>query len=201
MRENELINLILQGNEEAALELIKKHEKNIYFCVKHTIENCGYICTYSDEFDELMQIGRMELYNAIFKFKDTGENTFQTFALKCIEQRIKQEIRHLRSNANQLYNNALRLDERVKEEEGILYGDTVKNNHPEYEPEYIMDLRNPKMIEHLLSDCFSADEYVVIMLRIEGYTYGEIAKMVGLGLKQVEYRIKKFEKFLNGRLT
>ena len=115
MNDYELLYYIYQKDEEALKMLIEKHKNNIYFITKKVIEQNSYICSTSDEFNEIIHLATLELYQAIFNYRDDGTCSFQVFSQKCIEMCVRKYIRHRRSLSNYQFANAISLDNQVKE--------------------------------------------------------------------------------------
>ena len=196
MNDFELLYYIYQKDEEALQLLMKKHEKEIYFTVKRVMEKCNYICETSDEVEEMMHLGNLEFYQAIYKYCDDGRCSFGVFAQKCVEMEVRKYIRHRRGVINYQISKAFRLDERVKEEEGMYYVDSVPNSHHEFEGKTILKWYHEKNLLGFLRNELSENEFMIAKMKLEGYNQCEISRILLINNKRVSYVCKKMKKLL-----
>ena len=194
--EFELLCDVIQNVDGAFEDLLAMHETNIFFAVRSAVIQCNYQPLYSDEFEELLNIGRQELHLACFKYKDNEKCSFQTFAMACVSTKVKKEIRSRRSNSNQLLNSAVRLDDRVKEGEALYLVDLIENPHREFEGEKILDPFNrDELLEHLAKN-LKPIEYKVAELYLDGFRQTQISIELQLPQKRVNYICKKIRNLL-----
>ncbi len=196
MNDYELLYYIYQKDEEALAMLIEKHKKNILCTTRKIIELNGYSCTSSDEFNEMLHLGMLELYQAIYNFCDDGRCTFQVFATKCIEMCIRKYIRHRRSGANNRFANAISLDSQVRENEGVYYGDSIRSTNIEFQGEAILEWFHEKNLLEFLEKHLKENEYIIAKMKIEGYTSIEISQELMIQPKRVYYVYNKIKKLL-----
>lgn len=200
MNDYDLLYLIYQHDDEALEILLKKHEKNIYFAVKNAISLAHYQFSFSDEFKEFIHIANMEVQEAIFRYKDDGKCSFQSYALTCISLRLKKEIRQRRSNTNNLMTYAVRLDECVKEGEGMYFIDMIENTHREFEGNKILDPLNKKELLEYLKTKLKPYEYQIADMTMRGYSQSEISIKLNMTPKRVNYVCKKMRKLLSNQI-
>lgn len=196
MNDFELLYYIYQKDEEALQMLMKKHEKEIYFTVKRVMEKCSYDCETSDEMDEMIHLGDLEFFRAIYKYCDDGRCSFGVFAQKCVEMEIRKYIRHRRGIINYQMSKAFRLDQKVKEEEGMYYVDSLANDHCEFEGETILKWYHEKNLLGFLSSELKESEFIIAKMKLEGYNQTEISRILLVNNKRVSYVCKKMRKLL-----
>lgn len=196
MNDYELLYYIYQKDEEALGMLIEKYKKTVYFTTKRIIEQNGYTCSTSDEFNEMVHLGILELYQAIYNYCDDGRCSFQVFAQKCIEMCIRKYIRHRRSLANHQFSNALSLDSQVKENDGIYYVDSIRSNNLEFQGDSILKWYHEKNIYEYLRNELKENEFKIAKMKIEGYTHIEISQVLMIHPKRVYYVCDKIKKLL-----
>lgn len=196
MNDYELLYYIYQKDEEALAMLIEKHKKNIQCTTRKIIEQNGYVCSSSDEFDEMLHLGVLELYQAIYSYCDDGRCTFQVFAQKCIEMCIRKYIRHRRSCANNRFTTAVSLDSQVKENDGIYYVDSIRSTNVEYQGELILEWYHEKNLLEFLRNQLKENEFLIAKMKIEGYSHKEISRKLLIQPKKVYYICDKIKKLL-----
>lgn len=196
MNDYELLYYIYQKDEEALEMLMEKHQKDIFFIVKRTIEKYNYHCSTSDEFNEMIHIGTLELYRAIYNYCDDGRCSFRVYAQKCIEMGIRKYLRHRRGIVNYLMSNALSLDEEIREGEGIYYVDSVQNQNKEFEGDMILKWYHEKNLLQFLKNQLKDSEFIIVKLKLEGYSQVEISQMLMISHKRVCYVCGKMRKLL-----
>ena len=62
MSDYELLYYIYQKDEEALAMLLEKYQKNIQCATRKIFEQNSYVCSTSDEYDEMMHLGTMFLH-------------------------------------------------------------------------------------------------------------------------------------------
>lgn len=196
MSDYELLYYIFQNDEEALDMLINKHEKNIFFCVKKTLEKYNYSCTTSDEFGEILHLGKLEFYQSIYRYCDDGRCSFLVFSQKCIEMAVRKYIRHRRGLTTYHFSNALSLDKQIKENEGIYYVDMVQDRRHDYEGDAITKWYHKENLMQFLEDHLKENEYEIVKLKLEGYSQIEISEMLLISRKRVYYVCNKMRKLL-----
>lgn len=196
MNDYELLYYIYQKDEEALSMLIEKHKNNIKFITRKIMDQNGYICATSDEFNEMVHLGVVELYQAVYSYCDDGRCTFQVFAQKCVEMCIRKYIRHRRSMSNYQFINAVSLDSKLKENDGIYYVDAIRSNNFEFEGESILKWYHEGNVYEYLQKHLNKSELKIAKLKIEGYSNLEISQELIIQLKRVYYVCNKIKKLL-----
>lgn len=196
MNDYELLYYIYLKDEEALAMLIEKHKKNIQCTMRKIVEQNGYVCASDDEFDEMLHLGVLELYQAIYNYCDDGRCTFQVFATKCIEMCIRKYIRHRRSGANNRFATAISLDSQIKENEGIYYVDSIRSTNIEFQGEMVLEWYHEKNLLEFLEKHLKEKDYLIVKMIIEGYTRVEISQELVIQPKRVYYVCDKIKKLL-----
>ena len=100
LNDNELIYMINDGDEYIEL-LLKKYSgiiRNICQKYKKIGHDVGY------ELDDLIQIANISLIRSITTFKETKNILFYTYAVRCIENNIRTELRLELCNCRKVLN-------------------------------------------------------------------------------------------------
>lgn len=196
MNDYELLYYIYQKDEEALSMLIEKYKKNVQFVTRKVMEQNNYVCSTSDEFNEMVHLGLIELNQAIYNYCDDGRCSFQVFSQKCIEMCIRKYIRHRRSLANYQFANALSLDNQIKDTEGVYHIESIRSNYSEFEGDLILKWYHQDSIYDFLRKHLKVSEFIIAEMKIEGYTHMEISQILMIQPKRVYYVYDKIKKLL-----
>ena len=179
--DNELIYYIGEGNEDANEIMLKKYEPIIdkmAMQMSCNLENCGI------EYLDLKQEGIVGLYNALNSYTEQENTCFYTFALTCIKRRMYSLIGHACKMKNKVLNEGMmcRLD---------VFEKSIKDRHImadyTYDPEKVVfdKIQEEKTLNKILN-CLSDLEKEILLLKLNGYSYKEIAKKINKNIKNVD---------------
>lgn len=127
-----------------------------------------YFISRAADFDDLFQNGCMGLIKAA-KTYDEAKGTFSTYAVHCIQNEVRYALRSARKHIG-----VLSLDFERDNEDSTALKDTLQDYSINIEESYIQRVA--------LHDAFGcADEVTraVIRMRLDGYTFKEIAQSIG----------------------
>ena len=183
----ELLYLVSESNEEAKDIFFEKYRPlvettaNKYY---HYVKNKGY------ELNDLIQEGLLGLNNAIQDFKHQKNVKFITFASVCIERQIQSFIRNVTRQKHRALNESLSIDNDIKGRPLLDILFDPQNLNPE--DSFINDEEEEELINGI-KKILTDKEFEVFELRIQGFSYQEIAKLLNISTKSVDgtiYRIK-----------
>ncbi|MGN1344228.1 MAG: sigma-70 family RNA polymerase sigma factor [Traorella sp.] len=201
MSDYELLYFIYQHDDEALEMLLEKYHMRVYYIVKAVFTRNGYHPTFNDELDEFIHLGNTEVQEAIYRYRDDGKCSFQSFVYACLTLRIKKEVRQKRSHTNQMMDQAFRLDECVKEKENLYFVDLVENHYREFEGDKILDPFNLIDILEYLKKELKPDEYQIAEFMFKGYRQAETSIILKITNKRVSYVCKKIRKLIRKQLS
>lgn len=175
------------GDNESFEILLKKYEKYIYMNTK------GYYLA-DGEREDLIQEGIIGLLKGIKSYDSEREASFKTFVIMCMRRQIISAIKSSNSKKNKFINNL----------NNDLEAGYIDNNYVEKSPNaeeiYIYKELMEEFREYT-KEHFSDLEKKVLEKLIQGYNYGEIAKLLEKSPKVIDntyQRIKnKVKKWLN----
>lgn len=185
----ELLYLVSENNEEAKEIFFQKYKPFIVNKANHLypyIKNKGY------DLNDLIQEGMVGLSNAINDFNEQKNVKFISFANICIERQMLTFIRNITRQKHKLLNDSLSIDSDT-DNRGIPLKDAIsddKNTNPE--DSFISELEEKDLLDKvrtLLSD----KEYEVFELRLYGFTYQEMAMLLGATEKSIEGTIRRIK--------
>lgn len=196
MTDYELLYYIYQNDEEALRLLLKKHKNGMDCLIRRLLKRYGYEFESSDEFTELQNMAEMETYLAAFNYRDDGTCSFTVYVEKCVEMGLRKHMRQRRCYANKMMTHALRLDEKVRESEGIYHADLLENKNTDFEGHTILKWYHEKNVLEYLANHLKESEFVIVRMKLEGYSQKEIAARLMITVKQVYYVCAKVKKLL-----
>ena len=190
----ELLYLIEEKNEEAKDLFYEKYKPLVEMKAKRyysRIQNAGY------DLNDLIQEGMIGLSKAIKDYSEDKNVKFYTFANVCIERQILSFIRTVNRNKHQVLNNSISIDA-SNEETGLTLLDLLNNDaslNPE--DEFIL-MEEQEELKEKIHQVLTDKERDVFDLRLEGFTYQEIAMLLNITVKSVDGTISRIkQKILN----
>ncbi len=187
--ENELIYLVSENNEDARDLFFEKYDNIIRMkCSKYKtfIESKGY------EFNDLFQEGRLGLTQALNDYNEQKNVKFYTFANLCIDRQIATFLKHIARDKNKLLNDSISLDTTVnsvgKPLVELILDD--KNIDPEKSS---IEIEEQDELYNRIEEKLTSSEQDVFNLRIQGFTYKEIAQLLNTTEKAVDGAISRIK--------
>lgn len=180
----ELVALAKEGNEDAISLIYQKYKPIVVGKSKDAIVMANH---HGIEISDIMQEGYIGLEEAIKNFNENDNTTFYTFATLCIDRQIINYLRRCSRGKNRILNDALAIDD---------MGDGSFKDDFDLEMSFVS-----KDIIKDITDTLTDFESMVFKLRLEGYSYNEIAKHLDKSVKSIYntfHRIKeKVKKIIN----
>ena len=173
----ELVALAKEGNEEAINLIYQKYKPIVISKSKDAIVIASH---HGIEITDIMQEGYIGLEEAINNFDENDNTTFYTFALLCINRQIINYLRKCTRGKNRILNDALTIDENLE-----------RNCKDDFDVE--MNFLSKDIINDITKE-LTKFEYDVFKLRLNGYSYDEIAKYLNKNVKSIYntfHRIKE----------
>jgi RNA polymerase sigma-70 factor (ECF subfamily) len=182
----ELIELFLNGDEEAFTSLAVKYQHKIY-------NLCCRIMGDRDEAQDMAQEVFITVHKSLKSFR--GESLFSTWIFRVTVNHCKNRIKYL---GRRRYYQTLSIDQPQELADGEVYFEP-EDECPD--PEEIMASRE---IQSLVQDAINTldpDHRIVIVLRdIQDLSYEEIAEIVGIKVGTVKSRIHRARNDLKNKL-
>lgn len=180
----ELLYLARSADEHAFAMLIEQFKPLFYKTYKELRAHYGRV-----DYDELYDAMITGLYNAVTHYREDKNTAFTSFATLCITREMKNYIR-INEQKNP-YRLLLSLDDYMRDVEELKYGDMVLRDDSN-NPHNIM--RANSLIEEIDRVLGDSLERKIFHLRIEGFTYVEIAKELGIKKKDVDNSLQRIRK-------
>ena len=180
--DNELIYMVSDNNEEAKNIIFEKYKPLIEIKankLKSIVESRGY------DFNDLVQEGMIGLSEAINSFEEKKDVQFYTFANLCIDRQISTFIRNISREKHKVLNDSISFESSTNTT-GRPLTDIIlddKNIDPE---ELYIRLEQEKDLSEKIEKVLSNKEKEVFNLRIQGFSYKEIALLLNTTTKIVD---------------
>ena len=177
----ELAYLVSENNEDAKELFYKKYKPIIEIKArkfKTFAESRGY------DMNDLIQEGMVGLTQAINDYSDQKDVQFHSFANLCIDRQLSTFIRNIDRDKHKILNNSISIDTTTNTVgkpliELLLDG---RNIDPE---ETFIRVEEESELYNKIKDKLSASETEVFDLRIQGFSYKEIASLLNITEKSV----------------
>lgn len=175
----ELIRLFKNGEQIAFQQLAVRY----IFVIKNKSSD---LYTAGIEPDDLMQEGFLALSSAVDSFDENGEASFRTYAGVCIRNRLLSAVRSAKSKKNKI-NTVSVSDEDVQ-------------NVPmqsEKEPENSVIIKEDFLsLIGYIEKTLSKTEMEVLSMYVDGKSYEEISKLLGISVKSCNNAMQRVRRKL-----
>ncbi len=184
--DQELIYLIAESSEEASNILYKKYKNLINLKVKKYLTQAKKVGL---DYNDLFQEGMLGLSDAINSYKDMKNTKFSSFANLCIDRQLYTALAKAGRKKHSLLNESFSLDFVSEEDDkplmNFLFNKTddpsIKFDNKESKKQLMMFLKNN--LTNL--------EKEVLVLRIKGYEYKEISKILNKSYKSIDSALQR----------
>ena len=172
LNDYELISLAREGNEEAIKLIYEKYKPLIIKKGKDAIKHANH---HGIDINDIIQEGYMAVDEAIRNFNQHEDASFYTFVSICIERKISSFIRKTTNKKSMVLNDAITLDDNL----GKTISDSMNVEKTIINKDDGMEKIN------LLKASLTTLEDNVFEMRINGYSFEEIAKILNKDLKAI----------------
>lgn len=195
----ELVSMAQELNEEAINIL---HQKYRPLMVKKSKKVYPYLQNKGIELSDLIQECTIGFEESIKNFNQNDDVTFYTFTNICMDRQLMSEVKKLNRDKYKLLNEAIPLETLEDDDDTNNLIDFIKNetNNPELD---LLQKENYKDLYKEILESLTPLEKEVLSLRLENYSYKEIASIIKTTEKSVDntmQRIRiKVEKIIKNR--
>jgi RNA polymerase sporulation-specific sigma factor len=190
MSDDELVELVHQGDMEAQETLIKRY-KNFVLA-----KSRSYFLVGADR-EDIVQEGMIGLYKAVRDYKIERLASFRAFAELCITRQIITAIKAATRQKHQPLNTYISLNKPIYDEESdrtlldILKGGKLSNPEALFISNETYDL-----IESEISSMLSDLEFDVLQEYLDGKSYQKIAEALDKHVKSVDNALQRVKRKL-----
>ncbi len=179
--DNELLYLISDNSDDANATLQKKYDPVIsYYANKYSklVEGKGI------DYNDLYQEGLIGLMNAVEGFRNQKNIRFSTFAFLCIKRSMISAVRVVSRKKHKALNESYSLD--YENNVGEKSFDNVVSDSTGGIEDLLVSQEKNELFNEKLATEFSSLEREVYELRINNFSYEEIASMLGKTKKAID---------------
>lgn len=162
MSDDELVEQIQRGNEDAAAELINRHYASI-------LRYCKWHCSGSQEAEDLTQETFLRLFKGLPRYR--GKDKFKTYLYTIANHLCIDESRRVR-----LY---------PLEDEGNFVLGSLMQEHDE-----LLQVEDHEEISYLLKTLSPEQREAVILRFSEQLSFAEMAKVMGCNIRTAQSRVR-----------
>lgn len=189
----ELLYLVSENNEDAKDIFFTKYRPVVEMKAKRlypSVKNKGY------ELSDLVQEGMIGLSQAINDYKEQKNVKFATFASVCIERQILTFVRDVNRQKHKVLNDSISIDSTVDKKGRplmeIIFDD--KNRNPE---ESLIETTEELELLDKVKKVLTEKEYEVFELRMQGFSYQEMACLLNTTPKAVDGAMSRIRNKIN----
>ncbi len=189
----ELLYLVSENNDDARDIFYSKYENVIKIKAskyKKYVESMGY------DFSDILQEGRLGLTNAINSFKEHKDVQFHTFANLCIDRQLATFIRDISRDKHKLLNTSISLDSTTNSVGRPLTEIILDERNVDPELSFI-EAEEKEELYNKIDEILTTTEKDVFDLRIQGFSYKEIANILDITPKAVDGTISRIKNKLS----
>ena len=189
LNDYELIYQVRENDEVAYNVLIKKYSNLVKIMAKKFLriyKNIGI------EYDDLYQEGMMGVIKALNDY-NTSDTLFYTYASLCAKREMERLIKSQRRKKRMVFNDSISLNQNINNDPDYSVGDLIASNY-NLEDEYEAYDRYKRILERRFD--FELIDSSILELKANGFSIREIAKLLELTYKAVDYRLRKIRKII-----
>lgn len=179
--DEELLYLISDNNEETQSVICKKYKPVISF---YANKYSSYVEGKGLDYNDLYQEGLIGLLNAIDAFKQQKDIKFSTFAFLCIKRKILTAVKNANRKKHSILNESYSLD--YKLDDDLASFDNLLSANEGGIEDILVTRENNEYFNKRINESLSDFERMVYDLRINNFTYDEIAQTLGKTQKSIE---------------
>ena len=179
--DEELLYLISDNNEETQSVICKKYKPVISF---YANKYSSYVEGKGLDYNDLYQEGLIGLLNAIDAFKQQKDIKFSTFAFLCIKRKILTAVKNANRKKHSILNESYSLD--YKLDDDLASFDNLLSANEGGIEDILVTRENNEYFNKRINESLSDFERMVYDLRINTFTYDEIAQTLGKTQKSIE---------------
>ncbi len=188
LTDEQLVLMAREGSETAEEILIEKYKGLV------RAKSKAYFIA-GAEAEDVVQEGMIGLMKAVRSFDADREASFKTYASTCINNQILKAIRKAEREKNQPLNDAISLDNHLREkDESLTIGDILKASMFDEPEEKVIYEDTLLRLKSLSRNIFSPLESQVLRAKIAGKNYQEIAEELGKSPKAIDNALQRIRK-------
>lgn len=182
----ELLDYACENNEDATKILYDKYKSVIESIARAKINN-----NLGLEFNDLVQEGMIGFSEAIRDYKNQKDVTFYTFASLCIERQILTALKKASRDKHKILNDSISLDYNYDEESNLY--DNIGDANQLTPEDTVIEMEEEKQLYAIIVDKLSTFEKQVFDLKLQNFSYKEIAQLLNTDSKKIDNAIQRIK--------
>lgn len=180
------------GSEVASTTLLTRYKGMILKVARK------YFITKGVDHEDLVQECNLAFIKAVRRYENNKGSSFSTFAYQCMDNRLRDIVRSYHTINNEVFANAQPIND-LSVKDSVKLSKVQSGNDPLTQA--IMNETIEKIMA-LAKEELSKKQHDVLMLFLEGYSYAEIQKELGLdNTKQVDNALSVAKRTLRDLLN
>lgn len=148
------------------------------------------------DFDDILQEGMIGLYKAVAGFNIEKNNNFSNFATMCIHHQIQNAVKVANSKKNQPLNDYISISVEGGFSQNEESPKIILQANDKCAEQLSLDKENEKNLHQKLKQVLTKEQYGILLMYLNGYSYGEIAKSYKITNKKVDNNIQAIKRKL-----
>jgi len=183
----ELIYQVREKDEVAYGTLVEKYSHLVDLLAKKYLKSNKGIGL---EYDDLYQEGMVGIINALENY-DSNETLFYTLAVLCAKREMEKIIKTSKRKKQMILNDSISLNKYVDDEQSLCLYDLIPSDY-NLEVEY----EKSNTYNSILNYKYDLDfiDSSIFEMKLNGFSCDEIAELLELKRKSVDYHLRKIRK-------
>ncbi|MBQ3514211.1 MAG: RNA polymerase sporulation sigma factor SigH [Lachnospiraceae bacterium] len=186
LEDEQIIRLIREEDNREAMDFLMNKYRGLVKKEARTLYMMGA------DSEDIIQEGMIGLFKAIRDYSPENEATFFTFAKICIQRQLVNAVKASTRKKHSPLNSYVSFYEPVQESKEVSVMDTIQAAESFSNPEKIL-LEHEKIesLEVGIKEKLSDLEQEVLILFLDGKSYGEIGVLLGKDAKSVDNAVQR----------
>ncbi len=146
------------------------------------------------DFDDILQEGMIGLYKAVMGYNDAKNDNFSNFAKMCIHHQIQNAVKVANSKKNHPLNNYVSISIEGKFGENEDEPKIILEAKDKGAEQLSIDKEREQLLHQKLKQVLTNEQYSVLLMYLNGYSYVEIAKKHNTTNKKVDNNIQAIKR-------
>lgn len=189
MQINEVVTKAQQGDFESMEYILQSFKPKV-------IAICREYFLLGADSDDLNQEGMIGLYRAIVGFNSSKNDNFNSFATMCIHHQIQNAVKTAGSKRNQPLNDYVSISVEGGFNQDNEGPKIILQANDKGAEQLSLDKEHEKTLYQKLKQVLTFEQYGILLMYLNGYSYSEIAKKFDITNKKVDNNIQAIKRKL-----
>ena len=183
--------------KKAKLGDIESMESILQFFKPKVNAICREYFLIGSDFDDILQEGMIGLYKAVQNYQKEKNDSFARFATMCIHRQIQSAVKIANAKKNLPLNDYFSINEEgAIESDGERTAQILLVTKDRIVEKISLQKEKNSYIINQIKSLLKPEQYKILILYLNGYTYSEIAEISELSTKKIDNTIQIIKKKL-----